>query len=72
MEWLGVVDVFKSKNSAIRVKILKNYTFTNYLEILEIFKQGETKKQRRKNGRIFPADFVEGNKSFLDLISNLL
>jgi len=46
--------------------------FTNYLEILEILRQRETEKQRRKNGRIFSADFVEGNKSFLDLISNLL
>ncbi len=72
MDWLGVVEVLKSKNSAIKVKIKKNYTFTNYLEILEILKQGETEKQRRKNGGIFSADFVEGDKSFLDLISNPL
>ncbi len=72
MERLGVVEVLKSKNSAIKVKIKKNYTFTNYLEILEILKQGETEKQTRKNRRILSADFVEGNRSFLDLISNLL
>jgi len=39
MEWLGVVEVFKSKNSAIKVRILKNYKFTNYSEIFEILKQ---------------------------------
>ena len=72
MEWLGVVEVFKSKNSAIKVRILKNYKFTNYSEIFEILKQWKTKKQMRKNGQDFFADFVEGTKSFLDLISNLL